>query len=161
MKIDLSNFSINEFISYFLKTNFEFLNKFKISKIFNLIRPIQIWTPKMISKFKMNKKKEIYYESNYKKVNDKLYHSFLKNLNKDFFVLNQTNNILGFHYHNLNFIMNKKIYNINEFLKLKFGKNIICVDSSAVKDISVLPPTLSLIALAYYKTKNFCNEKIF
>ena len=155
---DLTNFNINEFISYFLKKNLKILNRFKLPIIFKLIKPIQLWTPKMLNLYKMNKNNEIKIFKNYKKEKDRVYSLFKNNLNKDLVILKESKNYLGFHYHNLNFKIKKNFYSLDQVLNYKFGSNIICVDSSSVKDISVIPPTLSLIALSYFKTKKFIND---
>ncbi len=155
---DLTNFNINEFMAYFLKTNLKILNKYKLPIIFKLIKPIQLWTPKMLNLYKMNKNNEIKIFTNYKKEKDRVYSLFKNNLNKDLIILKESKNYLGFHYHNLNFKINKNFYSLDQILNYKFGSNIICVDSSSVKDISVIPPTLSLIALSYFKTKKFIDD---
>lgn len=155
---DLSNFYLSEISSYFFKKNLKILNKFKLPNIFKLIKPIQLWTPPMLNLYKMNKKNIVKISTNYKKEKDKVYSLFRKNLNKNLILLRESNNYLGFHYHNLNFKLNKKFYDVDKILMSKFGSGIICVDSSSVKDISVIPPTLSLIALSYFKTKKFIND---
>ena len=155
---DLSNFNINEFSSYFFKTNIKIFNKFKLPNIFKLIKPIQLWTPSMLNFYQMSRNNKIKIFTNYKKEKDKVYLLFKKNLNKDLSIIKESKNFLGFHYHNLNFKIKDKYYKLDKILNTKFGTNIICVDSSSVKDISVIPPTLSLIALSYFKTKNFIDD---
>ena len=155
---DLSNFNLNEFSSYFFKTNFKLLNKYKMPNFFKLIKPIQIWTPKMLNFYKMKKSLDVQIFSDYDKDKDKIYYLFKKNLNKSLHIIKESKNYLGFHYHNLNFQINKKNYSFDKILKYKFGNNIVCVDASSVKDISVMPPTFSLMALSYFKTKKFIKK---
>ena len=155
---DLSNFKINEIVSYFFKKNLFFLKNFKFLKFSKFIKPIQLWTPKMISVFQMLKNYKLKHHSTYDSSKDLVYKRFIHNLNKNLKIIGKSQNILGFHYHNLYFKINNKRIPLDVFLKKKFGKNIICVDSSSVKDISVLPPTFSTMALSYYKTKKFCKK---
>lgn len=155
---DLSNFNINEFSSYFLKTNIKLFNKYKMPNLFKLIKPIQLWTPRMLNFYKMKKNLNVQIFSNYNKDKDKMYNLFKKNLNKSLYIIKESKNFLGFHYHNLNFQINKKNYSFDKILKYKFGNNIVCVDASSVKDISVMPPTFSLMALSYFKTKKFIKK---
>ena len=53
-----------------------------------------------------------------------------------------------FHYHNLKFNMDDKIYSISDLLKIRFKNKALCVDASILENVSARPLTLTAMANA-------------
>jgi hypothetical protein len=125
---DLGKFNLNELFFFLFNKELFFFKKIKLGILSRYLRPIQFWTNKMLIQFSMDKNFKLSKKINYNYKNDSEYIKFANILKKNLIIILRGCSFLGFHYHNLNFVMNKKIYNINNFLKKIYNKNIICDD---------------------------------
>ena len=149
---------LNELLYFFIKKKINILNfnfNFPFSNIFTFG---QIWTKNTRVKIFVKDLNCTY--DNLNKTDIKL-SNFIQSLRqKKIFKIyaKRQSPGYGFHYHNLNIIYKNKNFRIHEFLKLKFGKNLICNDASIILKTSPISVTSTIMAIAYQLTKKLIKN---
>ena len=145
---NLNNEDLNFFLNYISGLNFNIFKDIKLPFINKIINPIQIWTEKTF-KLKINSQYYDYDENNLKEKDENIddFKKYVLTKTKIYKSI-KTKPGQGFHYHNLNFEINDKMYSISDVLKLKFKNTAICVDASIIENVSPRPLTLTAMAVA-------------
>ena len=139
---------INFLTSHFLGKNFNFFKNIKIPFLNHFINPIQVWTNKVYL-LKVDRK-YFEYDQNQLKNEDNVADEFKIFLSKktNIYKTIKIKPGQGFHYHNLKFNIDDKIYSISDLLKIKFKNKALCVDASILENVSARPLTLTAMANA-------------
>jgi hypothetical protein len=156
---NLRFFKLTELLFFLLRKRIGILNfNFKFP-FMRFLLFAQIWTKKTKVKIfiKNNDCAYNYKSNNSGKVLNNFY-KFLKNNNIYKIYAKRQKAGYGFHYHNLNLMYKNKNFRINKFLNFKFGKNLICTDTSIILNTSPISVTSSTMAIAYKLTKKLIKN---
>ena len=153
--ISLKNVDLSFFTYFLFKIKISFL-KNKNFKILNNFIFFQLWNKKTIHKGYLYRNKTFkHIRPQFNSIN---FEKLLKKNNILTLKNNRTNFGEGFHYHNLRIMYENKWYYLSDYIKKKFSRKVICIDSSVEKKISPGPFTITQMAIAFRKLSLFLKK---
>ncbi len=139
------------------------LSNLKIPKIFDFIRPIQVWTRSSYVQYQMHNDHNTVFETrNYDRSQDVELAEFKKTLQHHGLILYQSSTQpgYGFHYHGGQVSFDDNHFTgLAEFMGEYYDNKAACLDASSMDEIGVRPHTLTAMACAYRSAERFLALK--